>query len=150
MAALRLLFLYRCLSGFFLLSCFSTRGLIYATYFPSHTHTHTHIHIHTHTSSSPSLSKHDWQKNNINLKFLLCSPDEGAVCECGLWVCVLFILSYEGKNTILVLMSTCSSCFFQMRVQCVNVCVLVLLAVCSALICPDGGMCEDGDTCCQP
>ncbi|XP_012684190.2 granulin b isoform X2 [Clupea harengus] len=36
-----------------------------------------------------------------------------------------------------------------MRVQCVNVCVLVLLAVCSALICPDGGMCEDGDTCCQ-
>ncbi|XP_051969744.1 granulin b [Xyrauchen texanus] len=25
----------------------------------------------------------------------------------------------------------------------------VLLNVCSALICPDGGMCEDGNTCCQ-
>src|SRR4029434_6047861 len=49
MAALRLLFLYRCLSGFFLLSCFSTCGLIYATSFPSHTHTHTHTYTHTHT-----------------------------------------------------------------------------------------------------
>lgn len=33
--------------------------------------------------------------------------------------------------------------------MCVGVCVLLLLSVCSALICPDGGMCEDGDTCCQ-
>ncbi|XP_048102775.1 granulin b [Alosa alosa] len=32
---------------------------------------------------------------------------------------------------------------------CVSVCALFLLSVCSALICPDGGMCEDGDTCCQ-
>ncbi|XP_030626136.1 granulin b [Chanos chanos] len=31
-----------------------------------------------------------------------------------------------------------------------RVCVLVcVLGVCSALICPDGGMCEDGDTCCE-
>lgn len=31
-----------------------------------------------------------------------------------------------------------------------SVCALVcLLSVCSALICPDGGMCEDGNTCCQ-
>ncbi|KAL2102042.1 hypothetical protein ACEWY4_003803 [Coilia grayii] len=36
-----------------------------------------------------------------------------------------------------------------MRVQCGSVCVLLLLSVCLALICPDGGMCEDGDTCCK-
>ncbi|XP_053094900.1 granulin b isoform X2 [Pangasianodon hypophthalmus] len=31
-----------------------------------------------------------------------------------------------------------------------SVCMLVcVLSVCSALICPDGGMCDDGNTCCQ-
>ncbi|XP_063074190.1 granulin b [Engraulis encrasicolus] len=37
-----------------------------------------------------------------------------------------------------------------MKMQCGSVCcVLLLVSVCSALICPDGGMCEDGDTCCK-
>uniref|UniRef100_A0A8C2ADM1 Granulins domain-containing protein n=1 Tax=Cyprinus carpio TaxID=7962 RepID=A0A8C2ADM1_CYPCA len=31
----------------------------------------------------------------------------------------------------------------------VIVLLCVCLSVCGALICPDGGMCEDGNTCCQ-
>ncbi|XP_060776980.1 granulin b isoform X2 [Neoarius graeffei] len=63
-------------------------------------------------------------------------------------------MSRELSSYVSVLLSTAAASGSQTlqdpKLGTMRVCVLVgMLSVCSALICPDGGMCDDDNTCCK-